>query len=273
MGERRGDARRRDGRAASRREDRAALETLADQVALALETVARAREKADAEKRHVRDLFSRFVPEAVVEEVLAQADGARLGGRALDGTIMFTDLRGFTSFSESRPADEVITVINRILSEQTETIMAHGGTIIAYLGDGLMAAFGAPIEQPDHADRARRRRARAGRHDAAGAQRVDARAGLRRRLPHGRRAEQRQLHLGQRRPRAPPRVHGDRRRLQHRLADRGADEGDAAQLLFSDATLAALTTRPDDLVDFGESAIRGRQARAELWSLESISDA
>ncbi len=90
------------------REDRAALETLSDQVALALETVARAREKADAERRRVRDLFSRFVPEAVVEEVLAQADGARLGGRALDGTIMFTDLRGFTSFSESRPADEVI---------------------------------------------------------------------------------------------------------------------------------------------------------------------
>ena len=136
------------------REDRAALETLADQVALALETVARAREKADAERRHVRDLFSRFVPEAVVEEVLAQADGARLGGRALNGTIMFTDLRGFTTFSESRPAGEVIEVVNRILSDQTETIMAHGGTIIAYLGDGLMAAFGAPIEQPDHADRA-----------------------------------------------------------------------------------------------------------------------
>ena len=78
-------------------EDRAAFETLADQVALALETVTLAREKADTERRHIRDLFSRFVPEAVVEEVLAQTDGARLGGRTLDGTLMFTDLRGFTT--------------------------------------------------------------------------------------------------------------------------------------------------------------------------------
>jgi adenylate cyclase len=67
---------------------------------------------------------------------------------------MFTDLRGFTSFSESRPAEEVIRVINQFLSEQTDTIMAHGGTLISYLGDGILAAFGAPIEQADHADRA-----------------------------------------------------------------------------------------------------------------------
>src|SRR5262249_19706468 len=83
-------------------ESHAAVGTLAAQVALALETVARAREKADAERRRVHGLFSRFVPEAVVDEVLAQADGARLGGRAIEGTIMFTDLRGFTTFSESR---------------------------------------------------------------------------------------------------------------------------------------------------------------------------
>ena len=131
------------------------------------------------------------MPEAVVEEVLAQADGARLGGRALNGTIMFTDLRGFTTFSESRPAGEVIEVVNRILSEQTETIMAHGGTIIAYLGDGLMAAFGAPIEQPDHADRALAAARELIGTTLPGAQRVDARAGLRRRLPHGHRRQQR----------------------------------------------------------------------------------
>ena len=56
-------------------EDRHALETLAAQVALALETVARAREKAEAERERVRDMFARFVPEAVVEELLSQADG------------------------------------------------------------------------------------------------------------------------------------------------------------------------------------------------------
>src|SRR5207244_4589674 len=112
-------------------------------------------EAADAERVRVRDMFSRFVPEAVAEQLLAQADGSlRLGGETLTGTIMFTDLRNFTGFSETRPAGEVIEVINRFLSEQTDTIMAHGGTIISYLGDGIMAAFGAPIEQRDHADRA-----------------------------------------------------------------------------------------------------------------------
>ena len=95
------------------------------------------------------------MPEAVVDQLLAQTGGSvHLGGETCHGTIMFTDLRGFTSFSESRPAQEVISVINRFLSEQTDTIMAHGGTIIAYLGDGIMAAFGAPLEQHDHADRA-----------------------------------------------------------------------------------------------------------------------
>lgn len=143
-------------------------------------------EAADAEQERVRDMFSRFVPEAVVDELLAKGGaGLRLGGETLHGTIMFTDLRDFTSFSEARPAQEVIAVINQFLSEQTETIMAHGGTIIAYLGDGIMAAFGAPI---------------------------------------------------------------------------------------AETTLTGFVRPPDDLVNVGDTAIRGRQAVAKLWSLESISD-
>src|SRR5262249_15222318 len=84
------------------REERQALETLAAQAALALETIARAREAADAERLRVRDMFTRFVPEAVAEQLLAEAgDTLRLGGETVQGTIMFTDLRSFTSFSES----------------------------------------------------------------------------------------------------------------------------------------------------------------------------
>ena len=272
MGERRGELELETPEGVAR-EDRAVLETLADQVALALETVARAREKADAEKRHVRDLFSRFVPEAVVEEVLAQADGARLGGRALNGTIMFTDLRGFTTFSESRPADEVIEVVNRILSEQTETIMAHGGTIIAYLGDGLMAAFGAPIEQPDHADRAL-----AAARALIGATLPALNAWMREQ-GYG---DGFRMGVGLNSGSFISGNVGHERRLEYtafgdviNTASRieGLTKGTRHQLLFSDATLGALTARPDDLVDFGESAIRGRVEHAELWSLEAVSDA
>ena len=116
------------------------------------------------ERERVRDVFSRFVPESVVEQVLARTDSdLRLGGVSLVGTIMFTDLRGFTTFSESLPADKVIEALNIYLSEMTEAILDNGGTLVSYEGDGIMAVFGAPIEQADHADQASRPRARCSR--------------------------------------------------------------------------------------------------------------
>ncbi|HEX4484509.1 MAG TPA: adenylate/guanylate cyclase domain-containing protein [Solirubrobacteraceae bacterium] len=68
--------------------------------------------------------------------------------------MLFSDLRGFTSFSESQPAARVIDVVNYYLNEMTEAILAAGGTLVSYMGDGIMAVFGAPLEQGDHADRA-----------------------------------------------------------------------------------------------------------------------
>jgi adenylate cyclase len=87
--------------------------------------------------------------------VLEQAeDGLRLGGEEVLGTVLFSDIRGFTTFSESHHAGEVIDILNRYLTEMTDAIMGHGGTLIGYLGDGIIAIFGAPLEQADHADRA-----------------------------------------------------------------------------------------------------------------------
>jgi adenylate cyclase len=107
------------------------------------------------ERRRTRTAFARFVPAAVVDRVLEQAeDGLRLGGEEVLGTVLFSDIRGFTTFSESHHAQEVIDILNRYLTEMTDAIMGHGGTLIAYLGDGIIAIFGAPLEQPDHADRA-----------------------------------------------------------------------------------------------------------------------
>jgi adenylate cyclase len=107
------------------------------------------------ERERVRNLFARFVPADVVDEVVGRTDdNLRLGAVERDCTVLFSDLRGFTSFSEQRAAHTVIDVVNTYLNEMTEAILGSGGTLISYMGDGIMAVFGAPLEQPDHADRA-----------------------------------------------------------------------------------------------------------------------
>ena len=109
----------------------------------------------DVEQDRVRDVFSRFLPEHVVDDVLARADeDLRLGGVRSVGTVVFTDLRGFTTFSEMRPPELVIDALNKYFGETSDSILEHGGTLVAYRGDGFLAAFGAPIEVDDHADRA-----------------------------------------------------------------------------------------------------------------------
>jgi adenylate cyclase len=107
------------------------------------------------ERQRVRDTFARFVPETVVEEVVERTDDdLRLGAVRREGTVLFADLRGFTAFAEALEPAQVVECLNRYLTEMSEAIMDHGGTLVAYMGDGIMAVFGAPIEQPDHADRA-----------------------------------------------------------------------------------------------------------------------
>ncbi|MGI8632938.1 MAG: CHASE2 domain-containing protein [Solirubrobacterales bacterium] len=107
------------------------------------------------ERRRVRALFARFVPPAVVDELLADdATGIRLGGRVQDSTVMFCDLRGFTSFSEGAEPNVVIDVLNRYLTTMSDTILEHGGTVVTYLGDGIMAVFGSPVVTSDHAEAA-----------------------------------------------------------------------------------------------------------------------
>jgi adenylate cyclase len=107
------------------------------------------------EREQVRSVFTRFVPEAVVKEVLKRTDSdLRLASVEVYGTVMFTDLRGFTSASEHLPAPQVIAMINEHLEEITGAVLTHGGTLVSYTGDGIMAVFGAPIVQSDHAVRA-----------------------------------------------------------------------------------------------------------------------
>ncbi len=107
------------------------------------------------ERRRLRGLFARFVPEKVVDEVVDRTDDdLRLGGVRVECTVLFSDIRGFTTFSEMQPAERVIDILNYYFEEMSEAILDNGGTLLGYLGDGIIAVFGAPIEQGDHADRA-----------------------------------------------------------------------------------------------------------------------
>lgn len=132
-----------------------ATEPLATLGASAVCAVALQYLTATFERERVRDAFARFVPPAIVDSVLARAgEDGWLGGERREMTVLFSDLRGFTSFSETRPPDVTLRLLNAYLGEMTAAIMEEGGTITSYIGDGIMALFGAPVEQPDHADRA-----------------------------------------------------------------------------------------------------------------------
>ena len=109
---------------------------------------------AEKERRRTRAMFGRYVSPAVMEELLKNPDLAVLGGQRREVTILFVDIRGFTSYSENKPPEEVVARLNTYLNEMTKLIFQYGGTLDKYLGDGLMAVFGAPLELEGHAAKA-----------------------------------------------------------------------------------------------------------------------
>jgi adenylate cyclase len=221
------------------------------------------------ERERVRGMFSRFVPESVVGEVLAQADGARLGGVAREATVMFSDIRGFTSFAEQIEPDQVIRILNRYLTAMVDdAIIPNGGTLVDYMGDGIMAVFGAPIEMPDHADRA-----------LAGA-----RAKLREldKFNEWMKAEYDfeklfRIGIGLNSGRVMSGNVGSERRLAYTtIGDttntaarlEGMTKGTDLMLFMSESTKNALSTVPEDLIFVGEYEIRGRVEKISIYSLE-----
>lgn len=118
-----------------------------------------------AERDRVRDLLDKNVSPAVAAQLLR--DGAALGGEERVVTILFVDLRGFTPLSEKLPPRELIALLNRYLEAMSHAIEAQGGVIDKFIGDAIMALFGAPLHQGDDADRALR--AALGLRDALGA--------------------------------------------------------------------------------------------------------
>jgi adenylate cyclase len=117
------------------------------------------RDRVRAERDRVRDLLDKYrdlLDKNVSPEVAAQQlrDGTALGGEEREVTILFADLRGFTTLSESLAPHDLLTLLNRYLDRMSTAIEAQGGVIDKYIGDAIMALFGAPVTQGDAADRA-----------------------------------------------------------------------------------------------------------------------
>ena len=102
----------------------------------------------------LRDLFGRYLPDAVVEQLLNNPTYSGLGGRRVAATMLFGDLRGFTSLIEPMPAEQAVALLNSFLTPMVEILFEHGGMLDKFRGDGIMAVFGVPDQRPDDALRA-----------------------------------------------------------------------------------------------------------------------
>jgi adenylate cyclase len=106
------------------------------------------RKRLEAQRR----LFERMVSPAVINQL--NPNSLQLGGKRVDLTVLFADIRGFTSYSEQISPERLVSVLNRYLAAMAEAVLSQEGTIDKFLGDAIMAWFNAPIPQPDHTLRA-----------------------------------------------------------------------------------------------------------------------
>jgi adenylate cyclase len=108
----------------------------------------------DAEKAQLRSAFRYYLNESVMKEMLDHPERLKLGGEKKEMTVLFADIRGFTALSEQLVPESLVRFINSYLTPMTQIVFEEGGTLDKYIGDALMAFWGAPIHQEDHALRA-----------------------------------------------------------------------------------------------------------------------
>ncbi len=112
------------------------------------------------QRRFIREVFATYLAPAVVEELIDSGQRLELGGEEREITAFFSDVQGFTSISERLSPRELVDLLNEFLTEMTDIILAHKGTVDKFEGDAIIAFFGAPAAQPDHAAAACRAAAR-----------------------------------------------------------------------------------------------------------------
>ena len=108
----------------------------------------------EREKKKIRGAFQYYLTASVVEQMLKNPDKLRLGGEKKDLTVLFSDIRGFTQISERMTPEALVKFLNEYLTKMTDIVFKYDGLLDKYMGDAIMAIWGAPLDQPDHAPRA-----------------------------------------------------------------------------------------------------------------------
>ncbi len=108
----------------------------------------------ERKSRYIKKAFSTYVSSQVVGRILKDPGLLKLGGEKREVTILFSDVRDFTSLAEEMPPEKLVALLNRYLGPMTKIVLKEGGTLDKYIGDAIMAIFNAPVEVPDHPERA-----------------------------------------------------------------------------------------------------------------------
>ena len=106
------------------------------------------------EREHIRATFGRYVSEDVAQALLANPESTALGGEVREVTVLFSDLRGYSTISEQLEPPEIVDLLNRYFGAMNKVLDRHNGVVIEFLGDAILAVFGAPQELPGHAEAA-----------------------------------------------------------------------------------------------------------------------
>ena len=106
------------------------------------------------EKRQVKKLFSRYVSKDVYDQLVANPSLAALGGARRHMTVLFSDIRGFTTMSEKGTPEDVVSQLNQLFTRMVAVVFEHRGTVDKFVGDMVMALYGAPLDDEDHAEHA-----------------------------------------------------------------------------------------------------------------------
>lgn len=227
----------------------------------------------DLEQERVREVFTRFLPEPIAAEMLARSAGEpAIKAVRLWATVMFVDLRGFTTLAETLAVEQVVALLGRFQGTMGDAVLDHGGTLVDFLGDGLMAVFGAPVESIDHADRAL-----AAALDISGARLAEFNDWVRSegvgegfgmgiglnsgRVMSGTLGSDRRFDYA---------VIGDTVNTASRVEQLTKETGHS--ILLADQTRTNMTGPTDALTFVDEFEIRGKQSRLKLWTADAAQE-